>query len=126
MITTATEEKHLSIYLLDSITGSTIYTTTIENAVEPVHSTIVDNWLSVSYWSSKHRRFELESIELYRGKAQTRSHMNLFRILEFSSLVSDIASRDIRVIRQGYVLPFEPGKFFFSQVYFRKSTLFYF
>lgn len=63
----------LNIYLLDSVSGAVVFSTTHKRAKGPVHMVHSENWVVYSYYNDKSRRTEIATLELYEGKSQTNS-----------------------------------------------------
>jgi hypothetical protein len=105
----AENQAVLGVYALDTVTGSVVHTQSHIQAAAPVKSAIIDNWISYTYWDVKRRRFHIESLEFYKGKASTFNEMKNFVVDTFSSSESTDSSHEIKIIRQGYLVPFEPA-----------------
>uniref|UniRef100_A0A1B6DQ56 ER membrane protein complex subunit 1 n=1 Tax=Clastoptera arizonana TaxID=38151 RepID=A0A1B6DQ56_9HEMI len=85
----------LSVYLIDAVSGSIIFSTVQKRATEPIHIVHSENWLVYSYFSDKTRRTEVATFELYEGKVQSNT-------TAFSSMSSLMLPM---VERQAYILP---------------------
>lgn len=85
----------LSIYLIDVVSGSIIFSVTHKRAKGPVHIVHSENWLTYSYFNEKWRRTEIASLELYEGKEQSNE-------TEFSSLSSP---KYPYIERQAFIMP---------------------
>eukprot|EP00981_Chlorochromonas_danica_P005417 scaffold1091_cov164-Ochromonas_danica.AAC.40 len=57
----------LSAYVLDAASGRLIRRFSLEQAAEPVHSLLIENFVLVSYWNPKAKRSELFVAALYEG-----------------------------------------------------------
>lgn len=99
----------LTLQVLDGITGNILYTHSQPNAVQPVQLALIDNWVSFTYWDNKKRRHSIESVEFYKGKASNFEQMNNFNHEFYSSSASYLGAQDLTVLKQGYILPFEPS-----------------
>ena len=114
IITQWTSEENvptLTLSVLDSITGNLIYSHNQANAKTPVKLAQIDNWVAFTYWDTKKRRFNIESIEFYKGKAHTFAQMKDFQFNQnkYSSSSAKLGANELTVLKQGYILPFEPS-----------------
>ncbi|KAG9508727.1 ER membrane protein complex subunit 1 [Fragariocoptes setiger] len=66
-------DTHTNIFLIDSITGSIIYTAHHPKTRGPTRMVHSENWLVYSYFGYKVRRTEISSIELFEGSDQVNS-----------------------------------------------------
>jgi hypothetical protein len=62
------EASFLSLYVLDSVTGSFLYVSKIPGATGPVHMAACDNWVLAHYRNRKSSRFELTVVEFFESK----------------------------------------------------------
>ncbi|XP_044739734.1 ER membrane protein complex subunit 1 isoform X2 [Chrysoperla carnea] len=85
----------LSIYLIDVVSGSVIFSVTHKRARGPIHIVHSENWLTYCYFNDKWRRTEIATLELYEGKVQSNS-------TAFSSLNSPKLPM---IERQAYIMP---------------------
>ncbi|XP_063965131.1 ER membrane protein complex subunit 1-like [Lytechinus pictus] len=88
-------KPHISIYLIDVITGAIIFSADHKKVQGPVHIVHTENWVVYQYWNQRLRRNEITVLELFEGKEQKNSTL-------FSSL--DPPNLPL-VERQSYVLP---------------------
>lgn len=101
----------LTLYIIDGITGNLLYSQNQANAKTPVKLAQIDNWVAFTYWDTKKRRHNVESIEFYKGRAHSFSQMSELshKTDKFTSSGSKIGANDLTVLKQGYILPFEPS-----------------
>ncbi|XP_039284689.1 ER membrane protein complex subunit 1 isoform X2 [Nilaparvata lugens] len=85
----------LSIYLIDVVSGSIVFSIVHKRATEPIHLVHSENWIVYTYFSDKSRRTEIGALELYEGKTQSNT-------TAFSSVS---ASDNPIVERQAFILP---------------------
>ncbi|XP_030843106.1 ER membrane protein complex subunit 1 [Strongylocentrotus purpuratus] len=88
-------KPHVSVYLIDMITGAIIFSADHKKVQGPVHIVHTENWVVYQYWNQRLRRNEITVLELFEGKEQKNSTL-------FSSL--DPPNLPL-VERQSYVLP---------------------
>ena len=67
------EDNHLDqssvvIYLIDSVTGSIIYRSFINDAAQPLNILISENFITISYQNVDSLSFEISVIELFRDQ----------------------------------------------------------
>ncbi|XP_071805651.1 ER membrane protein complex subunit 1-like [Asterias amurensis] len=91
----ATSKGHLSVYLIDVVTGHLVFSADHKKTSGPVHLVHAENWIVYHYWNLRYRRHEMTVLELYEGKVQKNSTM-------FSSVDPPYAPL---VLRQSYILP---------------------
>ncbi|XP_022100616.1 ER membrane protein complex subunit 1-like [Acanthaster planci] len=91
----ASGKGHLSIYLLDVVTGHIVFSIDHKRASSPLFLVHTENWIVYHYWNLRHRRHEMTVLELYEGKVQKNSTV-------FSSV--DPPSAPL-VLRQSYIQP---------------------
>lgn len=85
----------LSIYLIDVVSGSIVFSIVHKRATEPIHLVHSENWIVYTYFSDKSRRTEIGALELYEGKTQSNT-----------SAFSSVASFDSPIVeRQAFILP---------------------
>ena len=84
----------INIYLLDLVTGRTIFSANHKRVQGPYHAVHSENWVIYTYYNEKSRRAELGSLELFEGKTQSNATV-------FSSLRNTVSPL---VERQSYVL----------------------
>ncbi|XP_002731135.3 ER membrane protein complex subunit 1-like [Saccoglossus kowalevskii] len=89
-------KQFLNMYLVDTVTGSLVFTANHKKSTGPVHMVQSENWIVYEYWNSRHRRHEVTVLELYEGTKDRNSTV-------FSSL--DPPEPPI-VMRQSYILPY--------------------
>ncbi|CAL2035031.1 unnamed protein product [Caenorhabditis brenneri] len=70
--------QHLTITLVDIVTGQVVHSAAIGKAAKPIHLVHSENWIAYSYWSDKGRRTELGIIELYEGTEEQHTQKELF------------------------------------------------
>ncbi|XP_054268217.1 ER membrane protein complex subunit 1 isoform X2 [Macrosteles quadrilineatus] len=85
----------LSVYLIDVVSGSVVFSVVHKRALEPIHVVHSENWVIYSYFSDKSRRTEVNAFDLYEGKIQSNT-------TAFSSVLNPIQPM---VERQSYILP---------------------
>ncbi|XP_063227505.1 ER membrane protein complex subunit 1 isoform X2 [Bacillus rossius redtenbacheri] len=98
VVTEATDAVHkfvTSVYLLDVVSGSVVFSTVHRRARGPVHLVHSENWVVYTYFSDKFRRTELVALELYEGKVQSNT-------TAFSSVSTPLQPI---VDRQAFILP---------------------
>ncbi|XP_033226104.1 ER membrane protein complex subunit 1 isoform X2 [Belonocnema kinseyi] len=91
----AAHKNTLSVYLVDVVSGSMIFSMVHKRVRGPVHVVHSENWLVYSYYNEKSRRTEIASLELYEGKVQSNTTV-------FSSLS---ATKLPIVERQAFIFP---------------------
>lgn len=84
----------INIFLLDLVTGRTLFSANHKRVQGPYHAVHSENWVVYTYYNEKSRRAELGSLELFEGKTQSNA-------TTFSSLHNNIAPL---VERQAYIL----------------------
>ena len=57
----------LTVNIVDTVSAKIVYRAIHEDAEGPVHCSLVENNLVVSYWNGKAKRSELSSVALYEG-----------------------------------------------------------
>lgn len=72
-------DQHMTITLVDIVTGQIVHSASIGKAAKPIHMVHSENWIAYSYWSDKGRRTELGIIELYEGTEEQHTQKVLFR-----------------------------------------------
>ena len=97
----------INIFLLDLVTGRTIFSANHKRVQGPYHAVHSENWVVYTYFNEKLRRGELGSLELFEGKTQTNATV-------FSSLHNNVSPL---VERQSYVLGNKNFFFIFSMFY---------
>ncbi|XP_046688545.1 LOW QUALITY PROTEIN: ER membrane protein complex subunit 1-like, partial [Homalodisca vitripennis] len=85
----------LSVYLIDVVSGSVVFSAVHKRSLEPIHLVHSENWVIYSYFSDKSRRTEITTLDLYEGKTQSNT-------TAFSSVWNPIQPM---VERQSYILP---------------------
>uniref|UniRef100_A0A1B6KS38 ER membrane protein complex subunit 1 n=1 Tax=Graphocephala atropunctata TaxID=36148 RepID=A0A1B6KS38_9HEMI len=85
----------LSVYLIDVVSGSVVFSAVHKRSLEPIHVVHSENWVIYSYFSDKSRRTEITTLDLYEGKTQSNT-------TAFSSVWNPIQPM---VERQSYILP---------------------
>ncbi|CAF1123636.1 unnamed protein product [Adineta ricciae] len=60
----------VSIYLLDTVTGSLKLSHTHKRVKSPVHVVLAENWIVYTYYNQRYRRYEAVSSSLFEGEAQ--------------------------------------------------------
>ncbi|RWS12912.1 hypothetical protein B4U79_03879 [Dinothrombium tinctorium] len=63
----------ITLYLIDAVTGSIIYSTIHKRSKGPVFVVHSENSVVYSYYNEKSRRTEISSLELYEGKTQVNA-----------------------------------------------------
>lgn len=63
----------LSVYLIDMVSGSVVFSVVHKRTMEPIHVVHSENWVIYSYFSEKTRRTEITSFDLYEGKTQSNT-----------------------------------------------------
>lgn len=63
----------LSVYLIDVVSGSVVFSVVHKRTLEPIHVVHSENWVIYSYFSDKTRRTEINSLDLYEGKTQSNT-----------------------------------------------------
>jgi hypothetical protein len=86
----------LSLYLIDVVSGTVVFSIMHRRAKEPYHIVHSENWLLYTYFSDKYRRTELTTLEMYEGK--TQSNATAFSSVTFSSFQPIVE-------RQSFILP---------------------
>ncbi|KAL0483214.1 ER membrane protein complex subunit 1 [Acrasis kona] len=66
--TSSSSDSNVEIYLIDSITGTTIYHTLYESSSGPINMLLEDNLLLITYMYNKPKRYQLSAIELYSNQ----------------------------------------------------------
>ncbi|KAJ8021770.1 ER membrane protein complex subunit 1 [Holothuria leucospilota] len=89
----ATAKSHVTVYLIDVVTGNIVFQTDHKRVEGPVHVVHSENWVVYHFWNNRFRRNEVTVLELFEGKSQKNS-------TAFSSL--DPPSAPL-VERQSYV-----------------------
>lgn len=67
------QKSFCNIYLLDSITGLIVYSSSHKRCKTPVHVVHSENWVVYSFYNDKSRRIEISSIELFEGMYQSNT-----------------------------------------------------
>ncbi|KAJ8672798.1 hypothetical protein QAD02_004058 [Eretmocerus hayati] len=93
--TSGAHKNTLTLYLLDVVSGTMVFSIVHKRIRGPVHIVHSENWLVYSYYNEKSRRTELASLELYEGKYQSTSTV-------FSSLAG---TKLPLVERQAFIFP---------------------
>lgn len=60
----------VNIYLIDTVSGAIVFTTSHKRASEPIQIVHSENWIVYSFFSEKSRRTEMVTLDLYEGKSQ--------------------------------------------------------
>ncbi|XP_076472635.1 ER membrane protein complex subunit 1-like [Babylonia areolata] len=84
-----------NVYLVDAVTGHIVFHENHKRTRGPVNVVHAENWVVYSFYSEKHRRYEMAVLELYEGKEQSNS-------TAFSSLSPP---PNPLVLRQSYIFP---------------------
>ncbi|CCD72387.1 ER membrane protein complex subunit 1 [Caenorhabditis elegans] len=71
-------DQHMTITLVDIVTGQIVHSASIGKAAKPIHMVHSENWIAYSYWSDKGRRTELGIIELYEGTEEQHTQKEVF------------------------------------------------
>jgi hypothetical protein len=66
-IATDTGQGGVSIYLIDSVTGSIFYHVKHRQVQGPIHMVHSENWFVYHLWNLRHRRYEVTVLDLYEG-----------------------------------------------------------
>ncbi|CAG2112877.1 unnamed protein product [Medioppia subpectinata] len=93
------ERTFVVFYLMDSITGSVVYTTVHKRAKRPIHIIHSENWIIYSYYNEKSRRTEISSIELFEG--ETQSNSSAFSSLTRNQLIPAIVEQNSFIFPTG-------------------------
>ncbi|EDV92916.1 GH19025 [Drosophila grimshawi] len=97
-VTQAPDAAHksvLTLYLIDVVSGSVIFSMTHRKVRAPLNIVHSENWLAYSYFNDKVRRTEITTIELYEGNAQANNSVWSSLQAPFMPLVE----------RQSYIIP---------------------
>ncbi|PIC49688.1 hypothetical protein B9Z55_008215 [Caenorhabditis nigoni] len=70
--------QHLTITLVDIVTGQVVHSAAIGKSAKPIHLVHSENWIAYTYWSEKGRRTELGIIELYEGSEENHTQQDTF------------------------------------------------
>ncbi|CAO4367949.1 unnamed protein product [Caenorhabditis nigoni] len=70
--------QHLTITLVDIVTGQVVHSAAIGKSAKPIHLVHSENWIAYTYWSEKGRRTELGIIELYEGSEENYTQQETF------------------------------------------------
>ncbi|ULU08887.1 hypothetical protein L3Y34_019838 [Caenorhabditis briggsae] len=70
--------QHLTITLVDIVTGQVVHSAAIGKSAKPIHLVHSENWIAYTYWSEKGRRTELGIIELYEGSEENHTQQETF------------------------------------------------
>ncbi|XP_071839579.1 ER membrane protein complex subunit 1-like [Apostichopus japonicus] len=89
----AIAKSHVTVYLIDVVTGNIVFQTDHKRVEGPVHVVHSENWVVYHFWNNRYRRNEVTVLELFEGSSQKNS-------TAFSSL--DPPS-DPLVERQSYI-----------------------
>ncbi|XP_071489388.1 ER membrane protein complex subunit 1-like [Diadema antillarum] len=88
-------KPHISVYLIDVVTGAIVFSADHKRVQGPVHIVHTENWVVYQFWNSRFRRNEITVLELFEGKKQKNS-----------TLFSSLDPPNIPLVeRQSYVLP---------------------
>lgn len=66
-------ETSVNIYLIDGVTGALVHNVHHPKSRGPSNMVHSENWLVYTYYSTKNRRTEVSSLEMFEGSVQTNS-----------------------------------------------------
>lgn len=68
-----TPDHYINVYLIDGVTGALVHSAQHPKSRGPFNMVHSENWLVYSYYSTKNRRTEISSLEMYEGIVQSNS-----------------------------------------------------
>jgi hypothetical protein len=99
--------RSLDVYLIDSVTGETVYHTSHPYSEGPVHLAIDDNLVFYHYTNQKTKRYEAAIIELYSNDTSIEQSL-VSALVHLNSRSKDFSAYQLPkpfALRQSYVFP---------------------
>eukprot|EP00002_Diphylleia_rotans_P031554 TRINITY_DN6557_c0_g1_i2.p1 TRINITY_DN6557_c0_g1~~TRINITY_DN6557_c0_g1_i2.p1 ORF type:complete len:812 (+),score=145.25 TRINITY_DN6557_c0_g1_i2:42-2477(+) len=92
------QPESIFVYILDTITGATVYSESRSHAKGPVHAVISDNWVAYHFWNQKFSRYDMTGLEMFEESVDENSG-------SFTSWNSE-TPRVLRQVGDGFYSPY--------------------